>query len=326
MSARASARTFSARAWLRAVRERCNQGASTTARPARASIVIAKTCGSWSSWLYWATTRPNAAPTRPSPTMTRTRAGHPPRATNGASQTRPPASARQRCCAELSAWRHTRAAPTQAKATGQNSRCDTPSPLVWTSQSSPVPSAARARTAPQSTERRRGLPSGRSPVRVADSRPGASTELAGGISNQSAPYASTPKNCARASPTKTIRTTSTGQPKYCASPVQTPPRTAPSLTRTARRTGTGAGLDVVLGVRTAGGGPGTGVTAVAGRPGSASPTAVASGAGRPGSSVVMSHPGSHPDQHPTSRDVPERPRREEVVPPAGPAYGSGLRG
>ena len=45
MSARASARTFSARAVLSAVRDRYSHGASTIANPARASVVIAITCG-----------------------------------------------------------------------------------------------------------------------------------------------------------------------------------------------------------------------------------------------------------------------------------------
>ena len=46
MSARASARTFSARASFSAVRDRCSHGASTIASPARASMVMASTSGS----------------------------------------------------------------------------------------------------------------------------------------------------------------------------------------------------------------------------------------------------------------------------------------
>ena len=60
---------------------------------------------------------PKAAPTSASPTTTRSTAGQPPRATNGASQTRPPPSARQRRCWLESACRQTSAAPVQAKAT-----------------------------------------------------------------------------------------------------------------------------------------------------------------------------------------------------------------
>ena len=76
---------------------------------------------SGSSWIRfcWATTMPKAAPTRARPTITRNTAGQPPRATNGASQTRPPPSARHLRCWLVSACRHTRAAPAQANATGQ---------------------------------------------------------------------------------------------------------------------------------------------------------------------------------------------------------------
>ena len=67
MSARASARTLSARAWFSAVRDRYSHGASTMPSPARARVVMASTSGSWSIWLCCAITMPNAAPTRPSP-------------------------------------------------------------------------------------------------------------------------------------------------------------------------------------------------------------------------------------------------------------------
>ncbi len=57
---------------------------------------------------------------------------------------------------------------------------------------------------------------------------------AGGISNQSAPYAITPMNWKVIRATKVIRTTITGQPRCRASPVQTPPSQAPSGIRVAR--------------------------------------------------------------------------------------------
>ena len=233
MSARSSARTFSARAVFRAVRERWIQGATTTASPARARVVMASTSGSWLSLPCWATTSPKAAPTRPSPTITRTRAGQPPRATNGASQTLPPASACQRFWCAESACRQTRAAPAHAKATGQNSRWLTPSPLTCTSQSSPVPNAVSATSGPQST-RRRGTAGSRRPARLADSSPGAVVVGWAGISSQSAPYAITPRNWTIIRATKVIRTASTGQPRCRAKPVHTPPIIAPSATRVAR--------------------------------------------------------------------------------------------
>ena len=186
MSARASARTLSARAWFSAVRDRYSQGASTMPSPARARVVMASTSGSWSIWLCWAITMPNAAPTRPSPIITRTRAGQPPRATKGASHALPPASVRQRRCWAVSACRQTSAAPAQANATGQNSWELTPRPLLCTIHSSPVPSATSASSMPQST-RRSGRASSRMPARAADSRPGALATLSGGISSQSAP-------------------------------------------------------------------------------------------------------------------------------------------
>ncbi len=202
MSARASARTLSARASFSAVRDRYSQGASTTARPASARTVMAITSGSCWIWLCWAMTRPNAAPTRPSPTTTRTSAGQPPRATNGASQTFPPASARHRFCCALSACRQTSAAPAQANATGQNSCWLIPSPLVCTIQSSPVPRAASASSMPQSG-RRAGLAVLRRPCRVAASRPGAWVGGCGGSSSHSAPYAIAPEELDQQQPDET---------------------------------------------------------------------------------------------------------------------------
>ena len=99
---------------------------------------------------------PKAAPTRPRPTITRTRAGQPPRATNGASQALPPASARQRFCCAVSACRQTSAAPAQAKATGRNSWERIPRPLLCMNQISPMPSAPSARAMPQSIRRLAG--------------------------------------------------------------------------------------------------------------------------------------------------------------------------
>ena len=180
--------------------------------PASASVVMASTSGSWSIWLCWAMTMPKAAPTRPSPTMTRTRAGHPPRAMNGASQTRPPASARQRFCCAVSACRQTRAAPAQAKATGQNSCELMPSPLLCTIHSRPVPRAARASSMPQSI-RRWGRAWSRIPARLADSRPGAFATSSGGSSSHRAAYAITPTNWNVIKATKAIRMTRTGQPR-----------------------------------------------------------------------------------------------------------------
>ena len=176
---------------------------------------------------------PKAAPTRARPTTTRSTAGQPPRATSGASQTRPPPSARQRRCWLVSAWRQTRAAPAQAKATGQNRCWLRPQPLVCTSHSRPVARAARASMVPQSI-RRFGLTAVRIPVRLAASRPGAVSSCSGGSSNHRAPYAIAPRNCTSSSPTNPIRITITGQPRCRASPVQTPPRIAPSATRVAR--------------------------------------------------------------------------------------------
>ena len=80
---------------------------------------------------------PNAAPTRPRPTITRTSAGQPPRATNGASHALPPASSRQRFCCSESAWRQTSAAPAQAKATGQKSCELIPRPVFCMINSKP---------------------------------------------------------------------------------------------------------------------------------------------------------------------------------------------
>ena len=232
MSARASARTFSARTWFSAVRDRYSQGASTMPSPARARVVMASTSGSWSIWLCWAITMPKAAPTRPSPTITRTRAGQPPRAMNGASQARPPASARHRRCWALSACRQTRAAPAQAKATGQNSWLLMPSSVLCTIHSRPVPRAARASSMPQSI-RRLGRAWSRIPFRVADSRPGAFSTASGGAA-ATARRRRSPRRTGRSStPRKAIRMTSTGQPRCRARPVLTPPSQAPSATRVA---------------------------------------------------------------------------------------------
>src|ERR671917_2797433 len=86
---------------------------------------------------------------------------------------------------------------------------------------------------PQST-RRRGRACSRIPARAADSSPGAFATDSGGISSQSAPYASTPMNWNVISATKAIRIGSTGQPRWRARPVLTPPSQAPSATRVAR--------------------------------------------------------------------------------------------
>ena len=190
---------------------------------------------SGSSWIRFccATTMPNAAPTRARPTTTRSTAGQPPRATKGANQTRPPPSARHRRCWLVSACRHTRAAPAQAKATGQKRCWLSPQPLVCTSHSNPVARAARASRVPQST-RRFGLVAVRSPLRLAASSPGAESSGSGGSSNHRAPYAIAPRNWTSSRPTKPMRITITGQPRCRASPVQTPPRIAPSATRVAR--------------------------------------------------------------------------------------------
>ena len=143
MSARASARTFSARAWLRAVRERCSHGASTTASPARASVVMAITSRQLPIWPCWAITMPNAAPTRPSPTMTRTSAGQPPRATKA------PARPAAGFGPPVLLLRGVGLPPDQSRAgAGEGDRPEScelmPSPLLCTIQSSPTPSATSA--------------------------------------------------------------------------------------------------------------------------------------------------------------------------------------
>ena len=195
---------------------------------------MASTSGSCSIWPCWAITMPNAAPTRPSPTITRTSAGQPPRATNGASQARPPASARQRFCWALSACRQTRAAPAQANATGQNSCELMPSPLLCMIHSRPAPRAVSASSMPQSI-RRFGRRWSRMPVRLADSRPGA---FAGRLRRHQQPERAVGEHADELEvikATKAIRITSTGQPRCRARPVQTPPSQAPSATRVARR-------------------------------------------------------------------------------------------
>ena len=194
---------------------------------------MAITSGSCCNWFCWAMTRPNAAPTSPRPSTTLTIEGQPPRATKGASHALPPASARQRFCWAVSACRQTRAAPAQAKATGQNNCWLIPRPLVCTIHNKPVPSAASASSIPQSG-RRGALTWLRRPRRVAASSPGAWLGGSAGSSSHSAPYAIAPMNWTNNNPTKPIRMTSTGQPKWRANPVQTPPSTAPSGTRVAR--------------------------------------------------------------------------------------------
>ena len=178
-------------------------------------------------------TIPNAAPTSPRPTITRTSAGQPPRATNGASQALPPASARQRFCCSESAWRQTSAAPAQAKATGQNSCELMPRPVFCMIHNKPTPRAISASSMPQSM-RRLGLLSSRNPARLADSSPGAFTVDSGGSNSHKAPYAITPMNWKVAKATNAILTTINGQPRCRASPVQTPPSHAPSATLVAR--------------------------------------------------------------------------------------------
>ena len=238
MSARSSARTFSARASFSAVRERCSQGASTTASPARASSVMARTCGSCGELVVLrhdeAERRPDQTEPDDHPDEGRpAAAGHERGEPDPAAGLGPPPLLR----GGVGLPPHQRGA-----GAGEGDRPEEPlrHPEPARLDEPEQPGAERG-------QREDGAPVHRPPPRLAvraaarcgspTPGPGASTVLAAGISSQRAPYARTPKSCARARPTKTIRTTRTGQPKYCASPVQTPPRTAPSLTRTARRTG-----------------------------------------------------------------------------------------
>ena len=160
---------------------------------------------------------PNAAPTRPSPTITRTRAGQPPRATNGASQARPPASARQRFCWELSACRQTSAAPAQANATGQNSCELMPSLLLCTIHNSPAPKRGqREQHAPVDPPGADGAGPA-CPARLADSRPG---EATGRLRRQQQPEA-------RRTPARRSAGRSTGRRNRSGSPSPASPDDGP---------------------------------------------------------------------------------------------------
>ena len=155
---------------------------------------MASTSGSSSIWLCWAITMPNAAPTRPSPTITRTSAGQPPRATNGASQARPPASARQRFC-----WRAVGLPPDQRRTgTGERHRPEqlrADSPARCSARSTAARRRARpGRAACPSRSAAAARRWSRMPARLAASRPGAAPSDSGGSSSQRAPYASTPMN------------------------------------------------------------------------------------------------------------------------------------
>ena len=174
MSARASARTFSARASLRAFRERCSHGGEHDREPGqrqqRHRQHLGQLAGAGS-----AGRPPGRTPRRPgrvrrspapAPASRRWRRRAP-------ATTLPPASARQLLL------RGRVGLPPDQSRTGAGERhrpeeplADSPSPLVWTSHSSPVPSAASATRVPQST-RRLGLAVSRMPARLAASRPGA---------------------------------------------------------------------------------------------------------------------------------------------------------
>ena len=234
MSARASARTVRPAPRSRRRGSDTSHGASTTASPARASTVMAITSGSSCSRFCWATTMPNAAPTRPEPDddpddRRPAAAGHEGRQPDLAAALGPPT-----LLLAVSACRHTRAAPAQAKATGQNRCWLIPSRWSARSTASPMPSAARASSVPQSS-RRCGLAAVRIPLRLAASSPGADVGRLGRHQQPQRPVRDRAEELDQQQ-TRRNRCGSpcTGQPRCRASPVQTPPSTAPSATRVAR--------------------------------------------------------------------------------------------
>ena len=241
MSARASARTLSARAWFsavpRAVQPRREHHAETGQGQGGHGHHLGQLVDLASAGRSRCRTPRRPGPARRSPGPGP--ASRPGRRTAPATRDRRPRPA-SASAGRVSACRQTSAAPAQAKATGQKSCELMPSPLLCTIQSSPAPEGdQREQHAPVDLAPGAGLVPHALAARRLQTRE--ATVGSGGNSSQSAPYASTPMNWKAIRATKPIRITITGQPRCRARPVQTPPSQAPSATRVARGRTVGSG-------------------------------------------------------------------------------------
>ena len=138
---------------------------------------------------------------------------------------------RSRCAS--SACRHSRAMPTVAISSGQNTAPAPRKPCTISRR--PKPSAPSAIAGPASTRRRTRR--GRAPRRLALSRPGALSANCSSVGStiQRPAYIATPAPPSAAATTNAARTHSTGRLRCAARPAATPPMTRSWVSRVARR-------------------------------------------------------------------------------------------